>query len=152
MDLKSLIITFLIFLAAFKYGLDLFIYLCQKIGIEFKFVRKKREQRELLLNTVKQNKAITEDLLKLSTTISLISQKLDAMQEESDKTEMAKLKDTLINYYTKYTKINNWTTLEKEAFWDLFERYEARGGNGFIHTIVEPEMRLLKEIEIRTID
>ncbi len=152
LDQKSLFIAFILFLAVFKYGFDLIVSVCQKLGIEFKSVRKKREHEELLLNTVEQNKAIKEDLIQVSNTISLIKLKLDSMQEESNKTEMAKLKDTLINYYTKYTKINHWTALEKEAFWDLFERYEARGGNGFIHTIVEPEMRRLEEIEIRTID
>ena len=36
---------------------------------------------------------------------------------------------------------------EKEAFWELFEDYESRGGNGFIHSIVEPVMRELKVVD-----
>ena len=35
----------------------------------------------------------------------------------------------------------------KEVFWDLFDDYEARGGDGFIHSKVEPVMRELKVID-----
>lgn len=43
--------------------------------------------------------------------------------------------------------VGEWSELEKEAFWELFEDYEARGGNGFIHSIVEPVMRELKVVD-----
>lgn len=63
------------------------------------------------------------------------------------KLRIKELKDTLINYYNKYRVVGEWSELEKEAFWELFEDYESRGGNGFIHSIVEPVMRELKVVD-----
>ena len=40
---------------------------------------------------------------------------------------------------------------EKEAFWELFEDYSARGGNSYIHSIVEPVMRELKVVDLNPI-
>ena len=41
-----------------------------------------------------------------------------------------------------------WTSMEAEAFWELFKEYEDAGGNGYIHTVVQPAMNLLKVIDI----
>ncbi len=30
--------------------------------------------------------------------------------------------------------------MEAEAFWELFRDYEEAGGNGYMHTVVQPEM------------
>ena len=35
-----------------------------------------------------------------------------------------------------------------EAFWELFKEYEDAGGDGYIHTVVQPAMNLLKVIDI----
>ena len=33
-----------------------------------------------------------------------------------------------------------WSQMEANAFWELFEEYEAVGGNGFMHSEVQPAM------------
>ena len=38
--------------------------------------------------------------------------------------------------------------MEAEAFWELFKEYEDAGGDGYIHTVVQPAMNLLKVIDI----
>ena len=70
---------------------------------------------------------------------------LEEMQRKSNETELKRLKDSLVQYYNQYKTIGEWSKLEKDAFWDLFDDYESRGGDGYIHGIVEPVMRELKE-------
>ena len=53
-------------------------------------------------------------------------------------------------YYTDKERnpLGAWTSMEAEAFWVLFKEYEDAGGNGYIHTVVQPAMNLLKVIDI----
>lgn len=83
----------------------------------------------------------------LAETVDKISSTLNEMERKSNETEIKKLKDSLIRYYNEYKNIGKWSELEKDAFWDLFDDYEKRGGDGYIHTIVEPTMRGLIEID-----
>ena len=69
------------------------------------------------------------------------------MQAKENETKRKELKGSLVTYYNKYKDIGEWSKIEKEAFWDLFDDYEKRGGDGYIHTIVEPSMRELREID-----
>lgn len=131
------------------------------IGKPVKWVKKKNEDHELLIKTVsgltdlnnrhdesvkqsiKHDKEIKNDLILVSDKMDSLSIQISAMQKKIDETEMAKLKDNLVYYYKKYKDIGEWSQLESDAFWDLFKRYEAHGGNGYIHSVVEPAMREL---------
>ena len=86
-----------------------------------------------------------EEITKISKCVNDISESLSEMRKEIDETEMAKLKDSIVTYYKKYKELGEWTELESEAFWDLFKRYEAHGGNGYVHSVIEPVMRELQE-------
>lgn len=139
--------------------------MAKKLGIEFKWMKKKQEDRDLLLNTVQRmntleeqrnvdveqsilhDKAIKADLLQVSTIVDSIDQKLDEMKRENDATKMEELKGVLLSYYRKYKNNGEWSKLENDAFWGLFARYEAHGGNGHMHDVVEPIMRELKVID-----
>lgn len=135
------------------------------IGKPVKWVRKNNEDHELLIKTaqnlnalqqkheedVKQSvhhdKLIKEDLQIVSNKMDALSQQITDMQDKIDETEMAKLKDSIVSYYRKYKDIGEWSQLESDAFWDLFKRYEVHGGNGFIHSVVEPVMREIKIVD-----
>ena len=97
--------------------------------------------------SIKHDKIIKEELSMLTNTVNSIATNLEDMERKNNETKVKELKDTLINYYNKYRVVGEWSELEKEAFWELFEDYEARGGNGFIHSIVEPVMRELKVVD-----
>ena len=86
-------------------------------------------------------------LLKLTNTVNGVAKNLECMQRKENETKLKELKDSLIRYYNKYKNVGEWSKLEKDAFWDLFEDYEKRGGDGYIHSIVEPVMRELREID-----
>lgn len=135
------------------------------IGKPVKWIKNKNADHELLIQTANnltelQNKEIEDvkqsirhdefirkDLKNLADTVNGIATTLDKMQKKDNETKLKELKDSLIGYYNKYRTIGEWSKLEKEAFWDLFEDYESRGGDGYIHSIVEPVMRELKEID-----
>lgn len=150
--------TFKAFIMAFEWIMDWF-------GIETKWMRKKKEEHELLIHTsqnlttlqqnhdesvqqsIRHDEMIKSDILSLTDTINGIALTLKNMQNKENETKIKELKGSLIRYYNKYKNIGEWSKLEKDAFWDLFDDYEKRGGDGYIHTIVEPVMRELREVD-----
>lgn len=77
---------------------------------------------------------------------------LKDMQEKNERRERNKLRDKLLQSYRYYTdKDKNpnqtWTRMESEAFWELFRDYEDMNGDGYMHTVVQPTMNLLKIID-----
>ena len=80
-------------------------------------------------------------------------QSIRKMEEDAKRRERSKLRDLLLQSYRYYTDqernpLGAWTSMEAEAFWELFKEYEDAGGNGYIHTVVQPAMNLLKVIDI----
>lgn len=98
---------------------------------------------------------LQEYIESLNSQIEQINQKLDStnrelrtQKDESNHTKINELRDRLLQSYRYYTspKTNpsfSWNEMEAEAFWAMFEDYEKRGGNGYMHTDVEPAMRRL---------
>ena len=135
------------------------------IGKPVKWVREKEKDHELILQTskgleelhkqyeesvrqsIRHDEMIKNDLSALADTVNNIADTLNEMQKKDNATKLKELKDSLIRYYNKYKNIGEWSKLEKDAFWDLFDDYEKRGGDGYIHSIVEPVMRELREID-----
>ena len=79
--------------------------------------------------------------------------RLDEIEERRDKTERKKLQETLLQHYRIFTDPNKnvmqaWTEMEATAFWDLFSEYEDKGGDGFMHSIVQPAMNKLTVINM----
>ena len=77
---------------------------------------------------------------------------LKDMREKQERRECNKLRDKLLQSYRYYTdKSRNpsqtWTRMESEAFWELFGDYEDMGGDGYMHTVVQPAMNLLTVID-----
>lgn len=80
-------------------------------------------------------------------------EKLNHMEECQQKLELNKLRDRLLQSYRYYTdKSKNpdgvWTKMEAEAFWGVFGEYEDRGGNGYMHSVVQPAMNLLHVVDV----
>ena len=165
LDYRTLIIGVAIVAGVFKIICEFCIWLIKFFGLETKNMRQKREEHELLIATTENLKTlqekqeedvrqsmrhddiIKEDLKVVSEKVDAIATTLTSMQQANNITEMKKLKEKLVTYYNKYKNSDGWTHMEKEVFWDLFEDYESRGGDSFIHTIVEPIMRELKELD-----
>ena len=164
-DFPSLFVSIFIVLIGIKAIVSVSEWAIEKIGLETKWMRKQREEHELLIQTsqnltilqekhdesvrqsIRHDEIIKSDIASLTNTVNGIAATLSDMQAKENETKLKEIKGSLIRYYNKYKEIGEWTKLEKDAFWDLFDDYEKRGGDGYIHTIVEPTMRELKEID-----
>ena len=126
--------------------------------------KKKDEQLKSVLEEVskypeyrEQSRAIQKEFRDeidgLRVTQQSIQDTLKDMQERQDRRERNKLRNKLLQSYRYYTDLEknpsqSWTRMESEAFWELFKDYEDAGGDGYMHTVVQPAMSLLKVIDI----
>lgn len=97
-------------------------------------------------------KELTNAQKELSDSISVISKKIDDMQqntnkrfEESERKNnkriRAELKDKISQSYRYYHSLGKINDMELEALEDLIEEYEsAEGENSFVHSVVQKEM------------
>ena len=81
------------------------------------------------------------------------TERLVQIEEENKRRECNRLREILLQQYRHYAnkEVNpsqSWTRMESEAFWELFKDYEGLGGNGYMHTVVQPEMERLLIIEV----
>lgn len=102
-------------------------------------------------------KQLTDSIRTLRDEQLRISKKLDEIQESSRKRELSKIRDRLLEAYRYYTSSDRnpqkaWSEMEAEAFWSMFGEYEKAGGNGHMHTEVQPAMRALEEIPMHESD
>ena len=81
------------------------------------------------------------------------TEKLMQIEEATIRRERNKIRDRLLQNYRYYTNLEanpsrSWTRMEAEAFWEMFHDYEDAGGDGYMHTEVQPEMERLTIVEI----
>lgn len=81
------------------------------------------------------------------------SKKIDEMEKDRKAGELNKLQAQLLSSYHYYTNSYKnpqlaWSKMESKSFWDSFGDYEKLGGNGFMHSEVQPAMNRLEEIEM----
>ena len=79
--------------------------------------------------------------------------RLKQMEERMNLRDRNKLRDLLLQNYRYYTNpeknpSGSWTRMEADAFWALFHDYEDAGGDGFMHTDVQPAMERLTVIDV----
>lgn len=82
-----------------------------------------------------------------------IVKRLKKIEEDSMRRERNKLRDRLLQNFRFFSgketnPLQAWTRMESEAFWELFKDYEDSGGNGYVHTEVQPVMNRLEIIEM----
>ena len=94
---------------------------------------------------------LKKDIDEIKEAVGNITHRLDVMEEKSRQNEANKLQNTLIQSYQYYTSaeknpLQAWTQMESKAFWALFRDYEDKGGDGYIHSEVEPAMAALRVV------
>ncbi len=113
-------------------------------------VRKFPEYRKQSLQIQKQ---MNDEFKEIHATLKSILDRLDKTEQESHERELNNLRDKLIERYRYYTSdehncTHGWTRMESDSFWQIFKDYEKLGGNGYMHTTVQPEMLGLEIIEM----
>lgn len=92
--------------------------------------------------------SLNKEIQEIRNCFNSVMERLEEIEKENKKRECSKLKDMLLQNYRYYTNLQqnpsqSWTRMESEAFWELFREYEATGGNGYMHTDVQPAMERL---------
>ena len=112
-------------------------------------VRKYPEYRE---KSIAVQNAINTQIDTLGAAVADLSDRLAKMEEITERRERNRIRDRLLQRYRFYSNIEtnptrSWTSMEAEAFWEMFRDYEEANGDGFVHTIVQPEMEKLIVID-----
>lgn len=113
-------------------------------------VAKYPDYRKQSINVQNQ---LESEIGELRATIEANTQKLQQMEDDQNRRERNKLRERLIQSYRFYTDkhrnpAQTWNRMEAEAFWETFGDYESLGGNGYVHTVVQPAMNLLQVVEV----
>lgn len=96
---------------------------------------------------------LEKEIQELRDDFKTIMDRLNEIEEQNKKRECSKIRDMLLQHYRYYTSetqnpSKSWTRMEAEAFWELFREYEEAGGDGYMHTEVQPAMERLLVIEV----
>ena len=115
---------------------------------------------KIMKETSEGIKEITKDYSNLSSQVSEILErqnkievKQNLIEEKNRKYNLNKIRDRLLSSYRYYVESKSnpakaWSEMEKEAFYSLFQDYEELGGNGFMHSTVEPAVANLTVIRM----
>ena len=83
--------------------------------------------------------------------IKNLQNRMEEIEATTQKRERNKLRDRLLQSYRYFTSeeknpLQAWSEMEADAFWEIFGDYEKMGGNGHVHSEVQPAMRRLEVI------
>lgn len=98
---------------------------------------------EYRAQSLKIQQELRGEISELRSSQQQTAQRLQDMEKGQRLLECNKLRDRLLQGYRYYSEKQGWTIMEAEAFWALFSDYERRGGDGYMHQVVEPAMRAL---------
>lgn len=120
----------------------------QKLQQALDAISKYPQYRQQSINMQKKLQGAIDEL---SNSVSRIEQKQLQIDEEKKKRDLNRLRDSLLQSYHYYTNaeknpLQAWSEMEKEAFYNLFKDYENLGGNGYMHTTIQPAMDALKVV------
>jgi hypothetical protein len=173
LDFTSIFISVFVILVGLKAIVSIFDWIVGKLGLETKWGRKRREERELLNNTSKDISKLKKEFAdtkneidnrrihdreqsfsvqkELTEAIKSLGTKVESLIEQNKKYELSDTRDRLLQahryYFNKHINPTlKWTEMEAHAFWEQFETYESLGGDGYMHSVVEPDMRSLIEV------
>ena len=147
--------TVIVFIAAVAFLVGLNIKVYKFIVTNHDKLQEKDETLKKIidcLEEVKQEqKELKEAVNKLRGAQQEIAEKQDAFEEQHRNHSLNKLRDRLLGSYRYYTDpkknpLQAWSEMEKEAFDKLFYDYEELGGDGFMHSTVEPAMAALEVV------
>lgn len=141
LDFKSLILAIATIIIGFNVFKKALMEFFGWMGIETKWMRDRREQKEdleeLKGHTKEQDDKIgmlADGIMRLENSVNEISASVKAMQAKSDERERNRLRDRIGQSYRYYNEKGCWNRMEKEAFDGLVASYESVGGtNGFVH-------------------
>lgn len=147
--------TVIVFIAAIAFLVGIGIKLYKIIVAVHDKLQEKDETikkvADSLSNIQEQQKLMTADVIKLFNKQEELCARQNNFEQNWNVYNLTKMKDSLLQSYRYYCNpkknpMQAWTELEKEVFENIFSDYEQLGGNGFMHSVVQPEMTKLDVI------
>lgn len=123
--------------------------------------KEKDEKLEKCLDQIEQypkwRQQSIEIQKKFTDAIHGLQNRLEKMEKENKRRERNKLRERILQSYRYYTSeqknpLHAWSEMEADAFWHVFGDYEDAGGNGHVHSEVQPAMRSLEVIPMSETD
>lgn len=116
--------------------------------------KRKDDMLEMTFNKVNEFAVLIKELKEQQENHARMLEKMD---RESRQRELNVIRDRLLQLYRYYTSkdknlLQAWTEMEAQAFWDIFTDYESLGGDGLLHTEVQPAMTKLTIISMEDSD
>lgn len=101
--------------------------------------------------SVEYQKQYANNFRELKEQIEAQQKKLEKIEEDKRARDRNGMQDRLLQSYRYYTSkkhnpLQAWSEMEATAFWAIFTDYEDAGGNGYMHSEVQPAMKLLEKI------
>lgn len=134
-------------------GKKLIDYIAKRVKASEEKDRQLKEALEVVSNYPKYRQQSLDIQAKLTGQIEGLTSRLEEIEAARNASDLNHLRDRLIQIYKYYTdpKRNpdlSWNQMESDAFWEMFGEYERKGGDGYIHSKVEPAMKALTVIEM----
>lgn len=116
-----------------------------------------QEREDELQEAIKSRESIQKELKRLAEVQVENTKKLLKIEAEIKNRDKNKIKSDLLawfHYYSNQAKNPQqaWTEMEADVFWDAFSDYEDLGGNGFMHSEVQPAMNALEVVKMDDYD
>lgn len=147
--------TVLIWAAALGFLISLLNKVFQFLTSQHDSFKDKEELFDDVINELKEIKQDTKELKEKFLGLEERQKQAELRQAESEaaikEQKLNELRDRLLQSYRYYVSkeknpLGQWTEMEHEVFEGLFRSYEQLGGNGFVHSVVRPEVELLEII------
>lgn len=111
------------------------------------------QYREQSLNIQKELKG---EIRSINNRLDALNNRMDVAEGIQKKEKLSELKNEIVNAYRYYTDpvknpSKSLTRIEYDAFFSLVESYEARDGDGYVHTEIIPAMERLTVIEMENV-
>lgn len=96
---------------------------------------------------------LQRQIKELQRTVNGIVARLDKRDELDRVRRMNKTRTQIIQMYGFYASeernpMQAWTAMEADAFWRIFGDYEEDGGDGYVHSEIQPAMNTLRVIKM----
>ncbi len=113
-------------------------------------VRKYPEYRQQSLEIQSE---LNSKIKSLENSQAEILNRLERMEESKKRKDRNELRDKLLKFHRYYTNTatnpsGTWTSIEAETFWEFFNEYEDKGGNGLVHGKVQADMEKMPVVDI----
>ena len=146
---------------AFIAAIVFIIATCVKVyKIIVQYHDKKEEKDKMLFqisDDIKELKShqleMKQDITELTIMQQNTAKRQDEIEKQTRERTLNELRDRLTQSYRYYTDEQKnpllaWSEMEKEVFDRLFEDYENLGGNGYMHSNVQPAMMALEVVSM----